>query len=97
MKLERTTEADDTDTMTLKCLDQVMEQQFQVNRKLNLTQARTKEEFFGFSCQDVWMLYYRKRGFPGLGLFFRLHDGRIFDAAARPHEPDVSLYEGTLH
>lgn len=89
--------ADDVDLLKGMCLDVVMEQLFRVNKALNLTSAPTKEAFFGFNSQDVRTLYFQKRDRPGPGFYFRLHDGRVIDAAGRPHESDESLYEGTLY
>lgn len=80
-----------------KVMDLILERQFQINKRLALTDAETREGFFGFTGRDVVAIHYTKRGFPFKGLFFRLRDGRVFDAAARPHEPDRCLYDATTH
>jgi hypothetical protein len=73
-----------------------MDRQFRVAQGQGLTNAKSAEEFFGFHYNNVAGVHYHKQGW-GSGLFFRLHDGRVYDAQARPHDPDPSWYDKTTH
>jgi len=79
-----------------KVFGDLMDKYFRIASELELTEARTTEEFFGFHRNDVARLHYHKQGF-GPALFLRLHDGRVFDMQARPHDPDRSWYDQTTH
>jgi len=86
--------------MTVRCLDIVLENLFQLNRHVGLTDADTKEEFYRFRSSDVAMLHYSKVGFRGRGVWFRLHDGRVFDAAGieqQGREADPVMYDVVMH
>ena len=86
--------------MTVKCLDIVLENLFQLNRHVGLTGADTKEEFYRFRSSDVAMLHYSKLGFRGRGVWFRLHDGRVFDATAieqKGRDADPAWYDVVMH
>ena len=86
--------------MTVECLDSVMEDLFRLNRNVGLTSADTKEEFYGFRSSDVCMLHYSKVGWRRPGFWFRLHDGRVFDAAAieqKGRDADPAWYDATTH
>jgi hypothetical protein len=87
--------------MTVKCIDTVMEDLFQLNRNVGLTSAAdTKEEFYGFRARDVACLHYSKVGWRRPGVWFRLHDGRVFDAAAieqQGRDADPAWYDATTH
>lgn len=48
------------------------------------TRAKTPEQLYGFSVEEVVSIHHRK-------------DGRIFDAAGRPSEKDPAWYEDALH
>jgi len=74
----------------------VMNRHFGVAKALGFTDAQTVEEFYGFHYNHVATFHCHKQGF-GCGLFFRLHDGRVFDVMAGPHDPDPSLYDQTTH
>ena len=92
--------AEYVDRMTVKCLDIVLENLFQLNRNVGLTDADTKEEFYGFRSSDVAMLHYSKLGFRGRGVWFRLHDGRVFDATAieqKGRDADPAWYDVVMH
>jgi len=73
----------------------VMMKYFRFARGLHGTSAKTPEEFFGFTCNDVAMVYGHKMG-TGEGMWFRLKDGRVFDAQARPDEPEAAYYGATM-
>jgi hypothetical protein len=60
------------------------------------TCAESAQEFFGFHYNHVVGLYYQRNGHHS-GFFFCLHDGRVFDEQARPHDPDASGYDKTTH
>ena len=79
-----------------QCYDAVMEKHFQVNKELGVTQAPCKELFYGFSYRDIARVHFHKQGF-GPCVFFRLHDGRVIDSAARRHESDPVWYDATTH
>jgi hypothetical protein len=74
----------------------LMDMYFRRGKVLGLTRAQSSLEFFGFHCNDVQGLHEHKQGF-GVGLFFRLNDGRVFDVMARPHDPDPAYYDATTH
>jgi hypothetical protein len=86
--------------MTIRCLDILLENLFQLNRHVGLTDADTKEEFYGFRSSDVAMLHYSKVGWRRPGVWFRLHDGRVFDATAveqKGRDADPAWYDATTH
>ena len=56
-----------------------MRAHFLILRTNKKTKAHTPEGFYGFKAEDVIELYVRKVGY-GAGLWFRLKDGRVFDA-----------------
>ncbi len=80
----------------LQCIDWRMDKEFTHNKIMGLTDAETKEEFFGFRADQVATLHGHKQGI-GKGIYFRLHDDRVFDGMAQPHEPDRALYDATTH
>ena len=55
--------------------DDILEKYFRVTKGLGLTEAGSKEEFFGFGAGDVMRMHFHKQGF-GAGTYFRLRDGR---------------------
>jgi hypothetical protein len=73
-----------------------MDKYFRLSHRMGLTRAASAEGFYGFRRNDVARLHFHKQGL-GSGLFFRLHDGRVFDVQARPHDPDPSWYDATTH
>ena len=48
--------------------------------------------YYDFAPADVAAIYTRKRD-AGNGLWFRLHDGRVFDKTGEPAESDPALYD----
>lgn len=82
--------------LAAQCYDAVMEKHFQVKKELGLTQALSKEMFYGFCYRDIARVHFHKQGF-GPGVFFRLRDGRVIDTAARRHESDPVWYDATTH
>jgi hypothetical protein len=82
--------------MDAKVYGDVMAKYWRYARGLHGTAAKTPEEFFGFTCNDVENVYVHKQG-AGEGMWFRLKDGRVFDAQARPDEPDAAFYDATTH
>jgi len=78
------------------CYAEVMEKYFRVNKELGLTEAVSKEEYFGFQDEDVAKVHFHKQGY-GAGLFFRLRDSRVIDVAAESHDPDPIWYDATTH
>ena len=85
--------AEYVDRMTVKCLDIVLENLFQLNRHVGLTDADTKEEFYGFRSSDVAMLHYSKVGWRRPGVWFRLKCGRVVDEVARACRRDPEIYD----
>src|SRR5690348_13277961 len=73
-----------------------MEKWFVMSRGLGVTEARTKEEFYGFRAADIVDVYTHLMGY-GDGVFFRLRDGRVFNVAGRQCNPDPMLYDQTAH
>jgi hypothetical protein len=55
------------------------------------TEAQTEEEFYGFLPEDVIEMHYRKKG-PSRGLWFRLKDGRAFNAFGEDPKQARSRY-----
>jgi hypothetical protein len=51
-----------------------MDKHFRVAQGLGLTDAQSKEEFFGFDCSQVTGFYCHRQGY-GSSFFFRLDDG----------------------
>jgi hypothetical protein len=88
--------AEKIDEVLLKCCEVTMEEWFQLMKNLEVTQTRTKEEFYGFHASDIAELHFYVMGF-GECVFFRLHNGRVFDVAAREHDPNPLLYDQTTH
>lgn len=88
--------ADTARWMVLQCFEWAMEKEFLFYRAVGTTRADTKEQFFGFTAEEVAELHQHKQGF-GRAVFFRLKDDRVFDSAAQPHEPDRTLYDATTH
>jgi hypothetical protein len=73
-----------------------LEERFQINKGLGLTEAASKEAFYGFGADDIDRVYFHKQGF-GTGLFCRLRDGRVIDCCACEHNGNPILYEETMH
>jgi hypothetical protein len=48
--------------------------------------------YYGFAPADVAMVHAYKHD-AGAGTWFRLHDGRVFDRAGVPDDPDPALYD----
>jgi hypothetical protein len=78
------------------CFDVILRERFEVNKGLGLTEAASKEQFYGFEAGDIVRVYFHKQGF-GAGLFFRLRDGRVIDSCACEHNGNPILYEETMH
>jgi hypothetical protein len=74
----------------------VMEKHFQTRKGLGMTQADSKEEFYGFAPTDIVQLHEHKQGF-GSSLFFRIKDGRVVDVGGQAHDPDPVWYDATTH
>jgi hypothetical protein len=77
-------------------LEAMMEERFQFEKGLGLTNAITKEEFYGFDVCQIWKIHHHKQGY-GSGLFFRLISGLVVDAIGRSHGFDETLYDQTTH
>jgi len=77
-------------------IEEMMEHYFIVNKELGLTEANTKEEFYGFEVRHVWKVHLHKQG-SGSGVYYRLVDGSVVDAAGVWHETDETLYDQTTH
>ena len=60
----------------------------------NAVMSASPEVFFGFSCRDVREVHFHKHG-EGEGYWFRLKDGRVFDAKAEETDKDPTLYESS--
>lgn len=84
------------DNRVARCYDAFMEKYFVVSKRLGLTQALSKEMFYGFCARDIARVHYHKQGF-GSGVFFRLHGGSVIDTAACRHDPDPVWYDATTH
>jgi hypothetical protein len=78
------------------CYDRVMEKHFAVHKGVGLTEAESKEEFFGFKASEVEMVHHWKMG-AGSGVYFRLRDGRVVDTSAQEHDPNPFWYDQTTH
>jgi hypothetical protein len=76
--------------------DKAMEQHFLVRKGLGLTDAKTKEAFYGFRASQIWKVHFHKQGW-GAGLFFRLGDNRVIDVSGQPHDPNPVWYDATTH
>ena len=68
-----------------------MRAHFVVMRTMGRTRARTTEGFYGFRPVDVVEMFFYKHGF-GRGVWYRLKDGRIFDALGKPSRRDRACY-----
>ncbi len=65
-------------------------------RDAGKTQAVGPEELYCFRPEDVAELHLSKQGF-GRGLWYRLKDGRVFDAAGQPSHPERHWYVSSTH
>ena len=79
-----------------KIYSDLMDMYFRRWRVLGFTQAGSAEEYFGFHYNYVAAVHFHKRG-EGKGVWFRLHDGRVFDILGHPDDPDPIWYEATMH
>ena len=77
------------------CFDVILEEHFQVNKGLGLTEATSKEEYYGFAADDIDRVYFHE-GF-GAGLFVRLRDGRVFDSCGYEHNGNPIVHQETTH
>jgi len=68
-----------------------MRAHFVVMRTMGRTRARTTEGFYGFLPVDVVEMFFYKHGF-GRGVWYRLKDGRIFDALGKPSRRHRACY-----
>jgi hypothetical protein len=80
----------------VKIVERIMETEHLNSMLLGFTEIKTAEEYFGFAARDVSYVHHFQQG-VGRGLFFRLYDGRVFDAGAKPQNPDRDLYDTTFH
>jgi hypothetical protein len=78
------------------CYEEMMQRYFLFNKELGLTEARTKEEFYGFHVNQIWKVHFHKQG-SGAGVFYRLMSGFVIDVAGNRHEADETLYDQTTH
>ena len=65
-------------------------------RTQGMTDAPTPEDFFGFKATEVKATHHHKQG-KGVGLWFRLRDGRVFDKFGHSDEVDPVFYDATAH
>ena len=84
-----------TRQIEVMCFDRFMERYFIIQKNLGLTQAHTKEFFYGFKAADIALVHYHKHG-HGHGVFFRLFDGTVIDSAGVRHDPDPLLYDSDV-
>ncbi len=77
-----------------------MEKYFRWARNWEIPSALTALDaahFYGFRCTDVSEVCFYKHG-HGEGAWFRLKDGRVFDAYnGLPSDPDPALYLTAQH
>ena len=79
-----------------RCCEITMEKWYRMRKGFGLTEAVSKEEFYGFRASDIVDFHTHMIGF-GDSVFFRLRDGRVFDTLAREYNPDPTLYDQTVH
>jgi len=65
-------------------------------RDAGKTKAGGPEELYGFRPEDVAEMHLTKQGF-GRGLWYRLKDGRVIDAAGRPSDQERYWYVSNTH
>lgn len=80
----------------VQVIERIMETEHLNSKLLGFTETRTAEEYFGFAARDVKYLHHHQQG-VGRGLFFRLYNDCVFDAGAKPQNPDRDLYDTTFH
>jgi len=90
-----TEEAFYTEALQRQC-DITMEKWFAMSKGLGVTEARTKEEFYGFRASEIVDVFTHLMGY-GDSVFFRLRNGRVFDVRGREQNPDPMLYDQTVH
>ena len=74
----------------------MMETEFLFAKMLDGTKVETKEDYFGFHARDVAYVHHHKVG-RVRGLYFRLYDGRVFDASGKEQgDTDRALYDQLL-
>ncbi|HXR75362.1 MAG TPA: hypothetical protein VN737_05270 [Bryobacteraceae bacterium] len=77
-------------------VDAMMETEFLYAKTIQLTAVKTKEEYFGFHAREVSYIHHHRLGRPH-GLYFRLHDDRVFDASGKEQEEtDRGFYDQDL-
>jgi len=72
----------------------LMQKYWQQARRQGATDAPTPEDFYHFKSTDVKTTHHHKQG-KGVGLWFRLRDGRVFDTLGHVDETDPTLYDAT--
>lgn len=72
----------------------LMQKYWQSARTQGATDAPTPEDFYGFEAADVKATHHHKQG-KGVGLWFRLRDGRVFDKFGHSDEADPAFYDST--
>ena len=73
-----------------------MRANFLVLRTLGRTSARSPEELYGCTPEQVIDIHLRDPRLGG-GLWYRLSDGRMIDAAGRPSRPCPEAYIESVH
>ena len=76
---------------TLRTVESAMSIRFLVMRLRGRTKATDLSAFYGFAPEDVAETHLYKVG-TGAGLWFRLNDGRVFDALGRRSLRDRVAY-----
>ena len=77
-------------------IEEMMQRQFEKLCRLDATAAPTVQALYLFQAKDVYEIHFYKHG-AGEGLWFRLYDCRVFDAAGQPSETDRSWYDTKAH
>jgi hypothetical protein len=65
-------------------------------REAGKTQAGGPDELYSFRPEDVAEMHLNKQG-SGRGLWYRLKDGRVFDAAGQPSQAERYWYVSSTH
>jgi len=65
-------------------------------RDAGKTRASGPEELYGFRPEEAAEMHLNNQGF-GRGLWYRLKDGRVFDAAGQPAHSDRYWYVSSTH
>ena len=91
MKLSHLSKIRDQRLKRLQATKRTMHAHVLVLRTMGKTRAATAEEYYGFQALQVADMHFHKIGCDR-GLWYRLKDGRVFDAFGKPSRRGLAWY-----